>query len=165
MNALLEKLGIDWSLFLSQALNFFLLLVVLRLFVYKPLLKVLHQRRRAIEEGLAKAKEAEVRLREVDEIFKVKVRQAEHQSIEIMKTAEQKARSLEMELVAEAQKKQQEIIQRAEQLALMQKKEAIEAARKEAIDLVKQALVKTVELKPEEIDTNLIAKVVRQVKL
>ena len=55
MEQLFSQLGIDWHLLLSQAVNFFLLLIVLRVFAYKPLLAFLHERRRKIEEGLAKA--------------------------------------------------------------------------------------------------------------
>ena len=72
MQQLFAQLGIDWHLLLSQAVNFFLLLVVLRLFVYTPLLKLLHDRRARIEEGLTKADEADKRLVEVEEIGKGK---------------------------------------------------------------------------------------------
>ncbi len=68
MEQLLSQLGIDWKLLLSQAVNFFLLLIVLRLFVYKPLLQMLHERRERIEEGIEKAKEADIRLLEAEEM-------------------------------------------------------------------------------------------------
>jgi F0F1-type ATP synthase membrane subunit b/b' len=38
---LLGQLGINWKLFLSQAFNFFILLIVLRAFVYNPLLEII----------------------------------------------------------------------------------------------------------------------------
>ena len=51
MQQLLSQLGINWELLVSQAVNFALLLIVLRLFVYKPLLKLLHDRRARIQDG------------------------------------------------------------------------------------------------------------------
>ena len=45
MSQLFSQLGIDWHLLLSQAINFLLLLIVLRLVVYKPLLNLLHKRK------------------------------------------------------------------------------------------------------------------------
>ena len=69
MAELAEQLGLDWKLLLSQAVNFLLLLFLLRKFAYLPLLKILKERRARIEEGLAKATEADKRLLEVDGSF------------------------------------------------------------------------------------------------
>src|SRR3989344_5816113 len=92
---LFGQLGIDWKLFLSQAVNFFILLVILGKFVYKPLLKVIKERNEKIQEGLQKAKEAGVRLQEVDVIAKGKIKEAEAESIHIIKNTEEKAKKLE----------------------------------------------------------------------
>ena len=69
-NQLLFQLGIDWKLFLSQTVNFFILLIVLTFFVYKPLIKIIKERNQKIKEGLDKAEEADIRLKEVDNIIK-----------------------------------------------------------------------------------------------
>ena len=52
MNELFEQLGINWKLFLSQLVNFFILLFVLRAFVYKPFLAIIKERSKKIKEGL-----------------------------------------------------------------------------------------------------------------
>ena len=67
-NQLLFQLGINWKLFLSQTVNFFILLGVLTFFVYKPLIKVIKLRNSKIKEGLEKAEEADVRLKNIDNI-------------------------------------------------------------------------------------------------
>ena len=59
MEEFARQFGIDGKLLISQAVNFFLLLVVLRVFVYKPVLAVLRQRKERIEAGLRMAREAE----------------------------------------------------------------------------------------------------------
>ena len=64
MQELIHNLGLDWKLFLAQAFNFLVVLVVLRLTVYKPLLGFLAQRRTKIEEGIMKSEEADRRLHE-----------------------------------------------------------------------------------------------------
>src|SRR3989338_7233599 len=74
---LIEQLGINWKLLLSQAVNFFILLLVLRFFVYKPLLIVIKERNKKIKQGLEKAEEADVRLKEVDIIAKKKLKKAD----------------------------------------------------------------------------------------
>jgi len=69
--------------------------------VYKPLLKVLHDRRAKIEKGLLQADEAEQRLHEVDLIGKEKIKHAENEAVGILKKTELDAKTLEEKLLAE----------------------------------------------------------------
>ena len=52
MNAFISQFGIDWKLFLSQLVNFALILIVLKFFVYNPVIKILKERNKKIKEGL-----------------------------------------------------------------------------------------------------------------
>jgi len=163
-NELLSQLGIDWKLFLSQAVNFFILLVVLTVFVYKPIIKIIKQRTAKIKEGLDKAEEADVRLKEVDVIGKEKIKQAEATSISIIKDTEKKAKALDQELQKKLEEKQ---LQMQKDLQLSQKKQQEEANDiifKNAVELVKRTIIKTVELKPEAVDEALIKKAVENIK-
>lgn len=164
MQQLFGQLGIDWRLLLSQAVNFFLLLVVLRLFVYKPLLKLLHDRRARIEEGLTKADEADRRLGEVEVIGKGKIKEAEMQALGILKKTEGDAKVLEAKMLAEVKRKEADELKATE--AMLREKE--EASRreteKEAAAFVRRAIMKTVEMSPDKIDDALIAKAVEEAK-
>lgn len=164
MQQLFDQLGIDWRLLLSQAVNFFLLLVVLRLFVYKPLLKLLHDRRARIEEGLTKADEADRRLAEVEEIGKGRIKKAEIQALGILKKTESDAKELEVRMLAEAKRKEAEAMRNTEELLRAKEADAKQALDKEAAALVRRAIAKTVELSPEKIDEALIAKAVEEAK-
>ncbi|MDO8594027.1 MAG: F0F1 ATP synthase subunit B [bacterium] len=55
MSELLHALGIEWKIIVAQAINFAILLFVLGKFVYKPVMKMLDERR----EGTLKAIERE----------------------------------------------------------------------------------------------------------
>ena len=105
MQQLLSQLGIDWHLLLSQAVNFLVLLIVLRFFLYKPLLKLLADRKKKIEEGVEKAKMADVRLLEANETSKEKIREAEKQAIGIIQKTENDAKVLEAKTYAESERK------------------------------------------------------------
>jgi F-type H+-transporting ATPase subunit b len=161
---LLGQLGINWKLFLSQAFNFFILLIVLRAFVYKPLLEIIKKRNFKIKEGLEKAEEADVRLKEVDVIAKDKIKLAENQSVEIIKNTEQKAKVLDQQIQARAEEKQKEINELLRQSALKQKEESESQVYGQALELVKKIVAKTVELKPEAVDKALVEKAVIEVK-
>ena len=161
---LLGQLGINWKLFLSQAFNFFILLIVLWKFVYKPLLIVIKERNQKIKEGLDKAEEAQIRLKEIDIISKERLKKADLESINIIKNTEDKARVLEQSLQKKAEEKQKNLMAQAELDYARQKEESERLVLKEATELVKKFIVKTVELKPEAIDEALIKKAVSGIK-
>src|SRR6267378_4267806 len=50
-----DTFGWKWELFLSQVISFCIVAVLLRQFAYKPILAVLEDRRRKIEEGMLNA--------------------------------------------------------------------------------------------------------------
>ena len=162
MQQLFSQLGIDWHLLLAQAVNFFLLLTILRMFVYKPLLKVLHDRRARIEEGLIKADEADLRLHEVDEINKHKVKAAEAEAFAILKRTEGESKKLEAKMLAEAKRKEAEALRNTESMLKAKEDESRRASEKEAAVLVRRAIARTVELAPGAIDDALIAKAVAE---
>jgi F-type H+-transporting ATPase subunit b len=163
-SGLLGQLGIDWKLFLSQAVNFFILLLILKSFVYKPLLSVIKKRNEKIKEGLEKAEEADIRLKEVDNIAKEKLKEADKQSISIIKDTEQRAKQLEQSLTKKAETKQAELLKQVQVSYEKQKEETKKLVSKEAKELVKKFISKTVELRPEAIDEALIEKAVNVIK-
>lgn len=161
---LLSQLGINWKLFLSQAVNFFILLIILRAFVYKPLLAAIKKRNEKIKDGLQKAEEADVRLKEVDVIAKGKLQDAEQESIDIIKQTEARGKELEQSLKLKAEQKQQELMAQAQAAYLRQKEESKNLVFGQAVQMVKKIIAKTVELKPEAIDEALVNKAILQMK-
>ena len=164
MNALLDQLGINWQLLLSQAVNFFILLLVLTFFVYKPLIKIVKQRNAKIKEGLEKAEEADVRLKQIDEIGKGKIKEAEQKGIEIIKDTEKKAKDLEHKLQKENEEKQLQQQKETQEQLKKQLEDNKKVVLAQAAELVKKTIIKTVELKPDAIDEALIRKAVKEVE-
>jgi F-type H+-transporting ATPase subunit b len=164
MNAFLDQFGIDWKLFLSQLVNFFLILIILRLFVYKPIIKIIKERNKKIKEGLDKAEEAGIRLKEIDVIGKEKIKEAENTSISIIKETEKKAKVLEQQLQKKSEENQIQAQKELQASYKRQQEQAQELVLKNAVELVRKTIVKTVELKPEAIDEALIEKAVESVK-
>ena len=111
-----------------------------------------------------KAKEADTRLHEIEEIGKEKIQEAEAQSLNILKKTEANARVLEEKLLAEAKRKEAEEIENAEATRRAEEEASRRAIEKEATALVRAAIIKTVELSPGAIDDALIARAVQEVK-
>lgn len=164
MQELLSQLGIDWRLLLSQAVNFFLLLTVLRIFVYKPLLKLMHERRQRIEEGIMKADEADRRLLEADAVKKTKIKEGEAEALNILRRTETDAKEVGAKMLADAKQKEADALKNMEVVLRAREEEARRATEKEAGALVRRAIMRTVELSPEKIDDALIAKAIEQAK-
>lgn len=164
MSELLHKLGIDWKLLLAQAANFFIILVILRFTVYKPLLKMLHERRRKIEQGLTDSDAAEKKLSEVDMAYKQKIAEAEKESLVILSKLEGQAKEKEAEILRIAKGKETEILATAEKIAEAKKKESEALVYKEAVYLVKSAVAKAVNLKPSLVQESLIQEAVEALK-
>src|SRR3989339_882759 len=130
MGEFLSQFGISWKLLLSQLINFALILIVLRIFIYKPLLNVLKERREKIEKGLMKAEECDVRLKEVDEMAKGKLREVDERCVILLSQTDAR------------------------------KKQMYEGLKMEAGQIIRSVIAKAIKDEPEQIDEKLIKKTV-----
>lgn len=97
MSEMLTKLGINWTGFVAQLVNFMLLFLILRAFAWKPLLKALEDRRAKIKKGVADAKRAEEQLLSIEKERDAALSDARSQAMEIVEDAKKKAASLKEE--------------------------------------------------------------------
>ena len=164
MSELFYQLGIDWRLLASQAVNFAILLTVLRLFAYKPIMKLLKGRAEKIALGLAYTKEAEGKLREMNEMVKEKMKAVDAESLRLAKDAEARAKILEAKLLEEARAKERALMVEAEAMIETKAHEARAKVEREAALLVRSAVAKTVELDPKLIDERLVGQAVAAVR-
>ncbi|MBI1866370.1 MAG: ATP synthase F0 subunit B [Candidatus Staskawiczbacteria bacterium] len=161
---ILGKIGFDWQVALANLVNFLIILFVLRKFAFNPIKKLIQERQGKIDEGLEKAEEASIRLKEINVMAKNKLKQVDLDAMDIIKKTEKQAKILEDNLQKESENRQKELM---EQIQLEHKKhqeEAKELVYKEASELVKKTIKKTVELSPEAIDDALIKKAVLKIK-
>ncbi|MEK7110844.1 MAG: ATP synthase F0 subunit B [Patescibacteria group bacterium] len=164
MSELFYQLGIDWRLLASQAVNFAILLTVLRLFAYKPIMKLLKGRAEKIALGLAYTKEAEGKLREMNEMVKEKMKAVDAESLRLAKDAEARSKILEAKLLEEARAKERALMVEAEAMIETKAHEARAKVEREAALLVRSAVAKTVELDPKLIDERLVGQAVAAVR-
>ena len=105
MGDLVSALGIQWSALVAQMVNFSILIFILAKFVYKPVLKVIDDRRATIVASLEKAKEIDQRMELLD-ADRVKVlRKADEEAASLLQRAKEEAEALhnEIEKTAKAQ--------------------------------------------------------------
>jgi F-type H+-transporting ATPase subunit b len=99
----LEKLGLNLGYLLLQIFNFLILFVVLRVWVYKPILGLLDRRRQAIAQGLEDARvAAEARAAAEKEAAKI-VADAQAEASKVVREANERAQGVAKEVRAEAE--------------------------------------------------------------
>src|SRR5881275_1574477 len=118
-----ETFGWNWQLFLSQVISFVIVALLLRRFAYKPILAVLEERRRKIEEGQLNAEKIKKELAEAEKRYQEIIAKADADAQKMIDEARESAAHL-------SERKQQEAIAAAEQiLAKAREASAIEHER------------------------------------
>ena len=134
MNAL-GPLGIEPALFIAYVVNFVILVFLLRVFLYRPVLNMLGQRRERIQESLAEAdrvrQEAAVQRSE----FERELEEARRTSQEAAVRAAQETEKMRDAILAEARNEADRILEQAHQQIEMDRRQAVTELRSEVVDL------------------------------
>jgi F-type H+-transporting ATPase subunit b len=112
-----DTFGWNWKLFLSQVISFCIVAFLLRRFAYKPILAVLEDRRRKIEEGQLNAEKIRKELAEAEKRYQEIVAKGNADAQRMIDEARESASHL-------SERKQQEAITAAEQIVAKAKEAA-----------------------------------------
>ena len=126
---ILETFGVKPILLLAQIVNFIILLFLLNKFAYKPIMKVLDDRKHKIETSMRQAEEVEKKLAETEASQKEIIGRAERESTKIIEEARAAAKKLQDETMVETSNKMEE--------ALLKNKDSIKLEREKMVNEVK----------------------------
>ncbi|HWY51703.1 MAG TPA: F0F1 ATP synthase subunit B [Chthoniobacterales bacterium] len=112
-----ETFGWNWKLFLAQVVSFCIVAFLLRRFAYKPILAVLEERRRNIEQGQLNAEKIRKELAEAEKRYQEILAKANADAQRMIDEARESAAHL-------SERKQQEAIAAAEQIVAKAKEAA-----------------------------------------
>lgn len=111
----MEQLGLNLGYLFVQIFNFAIIFVILRAWVYKPILGLLERRRTAIAEGLEDARIAAEARQNAEEEAQQVLAEAQANSSKIIREANERAEAQGREIVAEAEA--EAVMKREEALA------------------------------------------------
>ncbi len=131
MDQLFAAFGIDWRLLLIQAVNFGLLLAVLSYFLYKPVLKMIDERREKIAESVRTAEAAQRRLEEAKTQGEGIVGDAARQAEGLVAAARTRAEGTGSEIVKQAESRADGIMKDAALRAEEARRAALAASEKD----------------------------------
>ena len=121
---LINNFGIEPRLLAAQVVNFLIVLIILRKFLYKPILDTLKKRKDKIADGLKMAEEARVGLEKLVQDEK-----------NILKNAQDEGKKL----IDDARKEASEMIKQAEELTKIKAQRLLEDARSQIALETKEA--------------------------
>ncbi|MDO8615129.1 MAG: F0F1 ATP synthase subunit B [Dehalococcoidia bacterium] len=124
-------LGFNLPALVAQLINFTLLLVLLSVLLYKPLLKVLDQRKQRIQEGLDASDEAKRRLAQTEQEVAKELDKARQEGQGLIGQAQQISARIQEEARQAARAEAEHLLERARSEIQMERDSAIADLRRE----------------------------------
>jgi F-type H+-transporting ATPase subunit b len=147
-----ETFGWNPWLFLSQVISFLIVALLLRRFAYKPILAVLEERRRKIEEGQLNAEKIQKELAEAEKRYQEILAKANADAQRMIDEARESAAHLSERKQQEAIAAAEQIIAKAREAAALEHDRTMESLKRELGRLVVETTAKVTEkvLTPED---------------
>lgn len=131
MGQAFEALGINGPQLIAQVANFFVLLFVLRLVLYKPILRMLDERRSRIAEGVNAAEKARVEAAQAEANIQAQLDAARREGQELVATAQTVGQRLQAEAREQANRDREQLLERARSEIQLERDQAIAELRRE----------------------------------
>ena len=147
-----DTFGWNWKLFLSQVISFCIVAYLLQRFAYKPILTVLEERRRKIEEGQLNAEKIKKELAEAEKRYQEIVTKGNADAQRMIDEARESAAHLSERKQQEAVTAAEQIIAKAREAAALEHDRTMESLKHELGRLVVETTAKVTEkvLTPED---------------
>src|SRR5688572_11504927 len=136
IGATAKAFGANWSLFISQVISFLIVAFLLHKFAYKPILKVLEQRRETIAQGLANAEKIKQQLSETEATRQRIMADANVQANKLIEEARAVAAKVQESETQRAIAAAEQIIAKAREAAELDHQRMLKELRKEVGQLV-----------------------------
>jgi F-type H+-transporting ATPase subunit b len=133
---LFSVLGINWPLLIAQIINFALLLAALSYFVYKPLLRLIDERRERVRKAMDDAAQVEQETRQLEARRQERLSEIDAEAGRLLGDAKKRADAMMNEALEKARTEADAMLTRA--------KNQIEQERTEALQELQSTVAKAV---------------------
>ncbi|HQY92112.1 MAG: F0F1 ATP synthase subunit B [Caldilinea sp.] len=131
----MDALGIEWTLLLAQIVNFAILIVLLRMFLYQPVLNMLNARKERIAQSMKDAERVSAAAREAEQDKAKVLEQARREAQEIRAQATRDAEKIAQDVRGRAEQEATDIRMKSQADAAKQVELALADANKQIADL------------------------------
>ncbi|MFC1917357.1 F0F1 ATP synthase subunit B [Chloroflexota bacterium] len=141
----LAELGLNIPMFIAQIVNFVILLVLLRVFAYKPLMRKLDERSLKIKESMQQTEDIKEQAASAEAEIKKQIEVASKEGQERISRAVQAGEEVKQKAKEDARHDAEVMVTRARSEIQRERDEAITELRKEFADLTIQAAEKVID--------------------
>ena len=141
----LADLGINLPTFLAQIVNFVILFVLLYLLAYKPILRMLDERSKKVEESMKQTEYIKEQVAHAEEESKKRIEAAGKEGQEVIARAVRNGEDVRQKAQQDAQKDAETLIARAKTEIQRERDDAIGELRREFADLTILAAEKVIQ--------------------
>ena len=131
-----DTFGWNWKLFIAQVISFCIVAFLLRRFAYKPVLAVLEDRRRKIEEGQLNAEKIRKQLADAEKRYQEIVSKGNVDAQKMIDEARESAAHLSERKQQEAVAAAEQIVAKAKEAAALEHERQMQALKRELGRLV-----------------------------
>lgn len=142
VQSLLTDFGVNWSKFLAQVILFLIVYWVLSKFAFGPIVKMLEERRRRIEEGQTNAEKIKQQLADAEKSYAEMLQKANAEAQALIDEARKSSEAIREKQVQDAIREAEGIIARARQDIDVERNRMVADVKKEMINLVVGATAK-----------------------
>ncbi len=148
----LSLVSIDTGTIVFTLINTLIIFLIFRIFLFKPVGKILEKRKELAAAEIADAQKAKESAQKAEKEYLESIAGAKEEAAEIIRQANQRAQAREEELITEANRKAAEIRAKAEESIERDKQRALNEIKDEISDIVIMAATKVVEKEISQAD-------------
>src|SRR5919197_4198768 len=140
MEAVTSTLGLNWSGLIWHAINFVVLLVLLRLVLYKPIIGMLDARAQRVRDSMEQAESARRAAEQAEADRQALLSETRREAEQIRARADEQAKRIIDEAAARADERAQQILEQADASRQQQQQQMLAEVRAQLADLVVSAV-------------------------
>jgi F-type H+-transporting ATPase subunit b len=139
-----SNFGISWPKFIAQIILFLVVYWVLNKYAFAPVLKMLNERRRRIEEGQHNAEKIKKQLAEAELRYQEVLRKANEDATRLLEEARTSSDAISQKQLQQAIKDAEGIIAKAQDTIVQERNKMIYEVKKDMVGLVVNTTAKVV---------------------
>jgi F-type H+-transporting ATPase subunit b len=133
---ILKQFGVDWPHFIAQLILFLIVYFVLNRFAFAPLLKILEERRKRIEEGQLNAEKIKKQLAEAELRYQEILRKANDDAQVMIDESRKNNEAFSQREMEKAIKESATIVERARHEIASERNRMVDEVKREMVSLV-----------------------------
>jgi F-type H+-transporting ATPase subunit b len=133
---LANRFGIRWDLLLLQSVNFAAMALLLYVLAFRPVLRIMEERREKIATGLSQAETAKDKLLEAEKLRQQILKGAHNEAQHIITEARERAKSYGLEQRKAAQTRAESLVAQAREVIFQEREQMLEEVHHQMSEMV-----------------------------